>query len=162
MTWGSGRTRSLWFSSCRGSSPGEPLGQLFVLIFLLEETRNASACLLARAWILGSLIEQLGISQGVRSGGGDLSRQMMLALRRCWPALFSEPGVGILVPMLRAQSFHAHPLLLLLSLFSPFHPSLSQHLFFHSLLSSLVELKAGGPRSFSFLAVYHVRKPCCL
>lgn len=30
-----------------------PLGELFVPIFLLEESRNASAHLLARAWILG-------------------------------------------------------------------------------------------------------------
>lgn len=100
----------------------------------------------------------LGISQGVRSRGGDLRRPMTLALRRCWPTLFSEPGVSVPVPMLRAQSFHAHPLLLL-SLFSPFHLSLSQHLFPHSLLSSLVELKGRGPRSFSFLAVTTLGSP---
>lgn len=108
-----------------------------------------------------SLMEHLIISEGVRTREGGLSRQKSLVLRRCWPALLSEPDIGM-VPMLRTHLSRLPPPAFLM-LFSPSCAFLTQLFFFFLLLlSSPVWLRAGGPKSFSVLVVHNFRKPCCL
>lgn len=111
-----------------------------------------------------SPIEHLVFSEEVRTREGVLSRQKSLVLRRCWPALLSEPDIGV-VPMLRTHLSSLPPPSASLLLFSPSCAFLTQLFFFSFLillLSSPVELRAGGPRSFSVLGVHNFRKPCCL
>lgn len=82
-----------------------------------------------------SPIEHLVVSEGVRTREEVLSRQESLVLRRCWPALLSEPDVGV-VPMLRTHLSSLPPPSASLLLFSPSCAFLTQlFFFFHSFLA---------------------------
>lgn len=122
---------------------------------MLGETRNASAPSYPGPGFLES-----DWAPGRQWRGQNWSRQKSLVLRRGWPVLLSEPDIGM-VPILRIHLSSLPPPSASLLLFSPSRAFLTQLLFFLLLLSSPVELRAGGPTSFSVLAVHNFRKPCC-
>lgn len=86
-----------------------------------------------------SLIEHLVVSEGVRTREGVLSRQKSLVLSRCWPALLSEPAIGV-VPTPRTHLSSLPPPSASLLLFSPSCAFLTQpppppFFFFYSFLA---------------------------